>query len=146
MLSAEPLIVERLEERLAGLNPRPHVITAPDLAGVTEEQQLTPAVHVVYGGHRIAQEQGNGLIVEIEQTWHTVIAVRNVRGVRQGSEARADAAVIMSAVFAALAGWKPPMDKVRALRPANAPTAGYTRGFGYYPLTWTLRLQMRGAQ
>lgn len=144
MLAAESLLVARLQERLAHLDPRPHVVTAPDLAGVAEEQQFTPAVHVVYAGHRIAQEQGNGQIVEIEQTWHTVVAVRNVRSVRSGAAARADASVIMAAVFRALAGWKPDMPNVRALRPANSVSAGYTTGFGYYPLSWTLRMQVRG--
>lgn len=144
MLSAEPLIVARLQERLAALIPAPHVLTAPDLAGVTEEQQIVPAVHVVYGGFRVTQEQGNGVIVEIEQTWHTVVAVRNVRDARRGSETRAEAGVIMEHVFTALAGWKPPLERVRALRPATAPPAGYTKGFGYYPLSWHLRMQLRG--
>lgn len=144
MLGAEPLIVARIKERLVTVEPRLHVFTAPDLAGVTEEQQFTPAVHVVYGGHRISQEQNNGQTVEIEQTWHTVVVVRNVRAPRSGRDTRAEAGVIMDALFRALAGWKPALQNVRAMRPANTVQAGYSRGFGYYPLSWTLRMHMRG--
>lgn len=143
MLAAEPLIVARLEAKLAALNPVPRVFTAPDLAGVAEEQQTAPAVHVVYGGHSIAQEQAEGAIVELQQTWHTVVVVRNLRGIRSGEEARADAGEIMGAVFRALSGWRPGAE-YRRLRPTNAPRAGYSKGYGYFPLSWTLRMQMRG--
>lgn len=142
-LSAEPLFVARLTERLADLDPRPHVLTAPDLAGVTEEQQLSPAVHIVYLGSALSQETGDGLITQIEQTWLTVIAVRHVASIRSGDAARADASVLLDAVWAALAGWRP-SDDLRRLRPATPPRSGYTAGFGYYPLAWTTRLQMRG--
>jgi hypothetical protein len=81
--------------------------------------------------------------VELEQTWYTVIVVRNLRDVREGAANRADAGELMDAVFRALTGWKPSTE-FRALRPANAPRAGYAGGFGYYPLAWTLRMQMRG--
>jgi hypothetical protein len=143
LLGVEPLIVARLEEKLAAHDPRPHILTAPDLADVAEEKQLTPAVHVVYGGMRIAQDDGHGSYIELEQTWYTVIAVRNLRDMRKGSAARADAGELLDAVFRALTGWKPGLD-IRALRPATAPRAAYSGGFGYYPLAWTTRMQMRG--
>ena len=142
-LAAEPLLTARLIERLADLDPVPAVLSAADLAGVAEEQQVTPAVHLVYGGHRIAQDTAQGLVVELEQTWHTVVAVRNVRTTRSGQAARADAGVIMDTVFGAFSGWKPGAG-MRALRPTNPPRAGYSKGFIYYPLSWMLRLQMRG--
>jgi hypothetical protein len=145
VLSVEPLIVSRLEERLAVLAPSPKVLTAPDLAGVAEEQQVTPAVHVVYGGMRITQDQAEGAIVELEQTWFTIVTVRNVRDVRSGSANRVDAGPILDAVFTALTGWRPEQS-TRRLRPTNAPRPGYSKGYGYYPLAWTLRMQMRGAQ
>lgn len=143
MLQVEPLIVARLEERLAALTPAPGVLTAPDLAGVAEEQQKAPAVYVVYGGHQISQEQAEGSIVELQQTWHTVVVVRNVRTVRTGADVRADAGPIMGAVFRALTGWRPSND-MRKLRPINSPRAGYSKGYGYFPLSWTVKLQMRG--
>lgn len=145
MLSIEPLIVTRLEERLTTLTPQPKVLTAPDLAGIAEEQQVTPAVHVVYGGMRIAQDQAEGAIVELEQTWFTIVTVRNVRDVRSGSANRVDAGPILGAVFTALTGWRPAQN-TRRLHPANAPRPGYSKGYGYYPLAWTLRMQIRGAQ
>jgi hypothetical protein len=144
MLSAEPLIVARLEAKLAALNlPALRVLTAPDLAEVAEEQQTVPAVHVVYGGHAISQDQGEGAVVELQQTWHTVVVVRNVRGIRSGEAAREEAGQILDAVFRALTGWRPGAE-FRRLRPANAPRAGYSKGYGYYPLSWTLKMQMRG--
>lgn len=143
MLTAEPLIVARLEAKLAALNSVPRVFTAPDLAGVAEEQQVTPAVYVVYGGPRIGQVLADGAIVELDEVWHTVVVVRNLRGVRSGEAAREDASTILQAVFGALSGWKPSAD-LRKLRPINPPRAGYSKGYGYYPLSWTIKQQMRG--
>ncbi|WP_275100147.1 phage tail terminator protein [Sedimenticola hydrogenitrophicus] len=142
MLRAESLIVARLKAKLPATV---HVLTASDLADVAEGKQPTPAVHVVYGGLRISQDQADGQRVEVELIWHTVVAVRNVRGIRTGEAAREEAGPLLGAVFSALTGHKLAPD-LRNLRPTAPPRPGYRKGYGYYPLTWTQRMQHRGEQ
>ncbi|MDH5786402.1 MAG: DUF1834 family protein [Chromatiales bacterium] len=144
MMQAEQLIVARLEQMLAKLTPTPSVLTAPDLAGVTEAQQNAPAVYVIYGGLNISQDEADGTIVEIQLTWHTVVVTRNVRSLKSGDGVRADAGPILNAVFTALTGWKPGAD-IRRLKPVNPPRPGYIKGYGYFPLSWSQRMQMRAA-
>ncbi len=141
-LRAEPLLVARSEKILPeGIA----VATAPDLEGVSEGNQPPKAVYVVYGGHRITQTEGDGLIVELEQRWHTVVAVRNVREIRSGAPNRSDAGILLQTLFEGLTGHKLASD-MRRLKPMPAPLPGYRKGHGYYPLTWSLRLQLRGVQ
>ena len=141
-LALEPLLVARLVERLDEVVPAANILTAPEIAAVTEQQQVSPAVYVIYRGSRVNQVVPDGTICEIEQAWGTVVAVRNVKEIRTGAAARADAGLILDQVFAALAGWRP--EGFRALRPIDPPASGYTKGFQYHPLEWTTRVQKRG--
>ncbi len=141
-LRAEPLIVARVKEVLPSSAT---IATAPDLAGVTEGSQPAQAVYVVYGGHRVNQTDADGLIVELEQKWHTVVAVRNVRDIKSGEANRSDAGKLLQTLFEGLTGYKLAKD-MRRLNPMHAPLPGYRKGYGYYPLTWSLRLQLRGVQ
>ena len=43
--SLEQLLVDRLTLELADLTPKVKILTASDLAGVSEEQQITPAIY-----------------------------------------------------------------------------------------------------
>lgn len=138
-MALEPLLVARLELALA--SDSVYVLTAPDLAYVAEEGQLAPAVHVVYGGHRMVQQQVSGRAVIIEQDWYTVVTVRNVQD-HHGADARGDAGPLLSTVFAALAGWTP-AGSMDSLQAAASPMPGYTDGYGYFPLAWTYRALIR---
>lgn len=139
-LRLEPLLMGHLKSRLPA---HVQVLTATDLAGVEERAQVTPALHLVYRGHRPTQELGQGKIQEIEQTWWTVVAVRSVRDIQGGSGSREQAGPIIDALVQALAGWRPAPD-LASLKLAASPAPGYRAGFGYYPLAWTTRLHMRG--
>lgn len=134
MLEAGPLIVARLEERLAAITPRPRVLTAADLSGVVESKQPSPAVHVVFGGHKVDAVHGTGRITEMTLTWLTVVAIRNARP--RSDEMHVDAGVLMDAVYEALAGWRIG-DNLGHLVAVTPPKAGHSAGFGYYPLAWT---------
>jgi len=130
-LSLEPALVERLKARLPdGV----HVLTRADLAGVTEGSQPTPAVHVIYGGYRVAE---NGPMTLIEESWMTVVAVRNVRNVASGAGARDEVSTLLNDILDALDGQRL-ANGFRALRLAS-PSArpGYTGGYAYFPLFWT---------
>lgn len=100
-MALEPRLVALLKQALTGVSPAVHVLTAAELADVQESKQLTPAVHVVYGGYRIAEDIGTAW--RLEHTWYAVTAVRNVAQVKSGAAGRQDAGVIATAVALALA-------------------------------------------
>jgi hypothetical protein len=133
-LAIEPLLVARISQRV--IVPGLKVITAADMAGIKENAQPVPAVHVIYDGCTMREEKG---LVEIVERWITAVAVRNLKSTRSGEDARQDAGQIMDAVFAALLGWQ--ADGVKPLLPADPPRASFNAGFGYFPLAWSARLK-----
>lgn len=129
----------RLAEQLADLAPKVHVMSAADLAGVTEATQVTPAVHVVYQGYRVTETRSDGTVVRIEQTWLATVATRNVKNTRTGDAARAAAGLIAGRVAQALMGFKPVI-AAKPLRLVNGPGAGFNAGFAYLPLAFDAEL------
>ncbi|MDW7746584.1 hypothetical protein [Halomonas sp.] len=143
-LVAEGLILARLEAQLADLSGL-KVLSAADLAGVTEGAQHTPALHVIYmgdavpGGEQV--DQGNYHV--LRQRWMVVVAVRNARQQRTGQAAREAAGPLLSRAIQALSGWRPgqglgPLARVSAPAPAFTPG-----GFGYFPLQFETVLMTR---
>lgn len=139
-LSLEPLLLARLQAAVAPLRPAVHVLTAADLAGVLEEKQLVPAVHVLFGG--LSPKEAVGPDTRVECTWQTVVAVRNVAAQRKGATQRADAGELLQAVYAALAGWKP-AGQCKPLELTPGAASGYSAGFFYLTLTWRTELVWR---
>lgn len=140
-LAAEALLLARLSDQVPGVKA---VLAAADLEGVEEAKQVTPALHLVFGGYRpLRQGQGaGGRLVETEQTWWVVVAVKNLRTAKTGTDARAEAGPLLAAVLGALLGWKPSPDHA-PLELAPAPRGGFSKGFGYYPLAFVTRVIMR---
>lgn len=134
LTALEPAIVERLRERLPQTGPdRVHVLTASDLANITEGSQPSPAVHVVLQSWSVAESRGDGRAARLLQTWLAVVAVRNLRDGKSGSQARADAGALASIVATSLMGWQP--DGAAApLQLVTPPGAGYAAGYMYLPL------------
>lgn len=100
-MALEPRLVALLQAALEGMSPAVHVLTAGELADVQESKQLTPAVHLVYGGYRIDQDVGSAW--RLEHTWYAVAVVRNLAQVKSGAAGRQDAGAIATAVALALA-------------------------------------------
>lgn len=134
-LDLEPAIVERLRSKLAEQQPAVHVLTAADLAGVAEEKQVVPAVHLVYQGYRVAQARGDGAVAKVAISWLAVVATRSVRGLVAGDEARSQAGALMGRVFKALSGFQP-AGAATPLLAVTPPGAGYSSGFQYMPLAF----------
>ncbi len=134
-LQLEDELTQRLKDRLAVLRPAVHVLGAADLAGVTEEKQLTPAVHLVYDRYRPTESRPDGRAIRIEQTWMAVVAVRNARAVKTGDAARGLAGALAAQVLLALQGWQPP-SATKPLQLAPAPKAGFSAGHQYLPLAF----------
>lgn len=127
-----------------GLPPEAHVLSAADLASVTEERQLTPAVHVVYQGYRPLENGATGQVVRIEQTWLVVVTTRNVRALASGSATRLAAGELSAAVLRTLLGFKA-ASATKPLQLSNAPPARYTAGAQYLPLAFAAEMVVRAA-
>lgn len=135
-LEPEAHIVARLKDALAGVKPAVHVLTAADLAKVKEENQPTPAVHVVWNGFRVLQAREDGAAARLDHTWLVVAAVRNVRTLQSGQDARAAAGELAARAGAALMGYRPP-NVAGPMRLAPAPGSGISAaGFMYLPLAF----------
>jgi hypothetical protein len=130
-LSAEQLIIDRLEAQIDGV----HVLSAADLSGVDERSQVTPAVHVVYDGDDLGDRAGDGAAQIVRQRWLTVVATRNVRAIGSGKAAREDAGTVILQALAALAGWQPSEEHGQMVR-IPGPRPAYRDGYLYVPITW----------
>ena len=127
-------IVARLRARLPQTGAdRVHVLTAAELANITEGSQPSPAVHVVLQSWSVAETRPDGRAARLQQTWLAVVAVRNLRDAKTGSAARADAGALAATVASSLMGWQP--DSAAApLQLATPPGAGYAAGYMYLPV------------
>ena len=133
-LAAEPLIVDRLRDQVAGV-PDMRVFGAADLAGVEARAQHTPALHVVYDGDEPLGEAGQSQSGDTQiawQRWIVWVVARSARDARGGTGARAVAGPLMAATIQALAGWRPSADHSPMIRGAAGRPA-YDAGIAYYP-------------
>lgn len=132
-MTLEPLLIERLKSALDGNTPAVHVLAAADLAGVLEERQLVPAVHVLFAGLRPLSANVHDTLVEC--IWNTVVSVRNASSQGQGAPGRVDTNALAIAIYASLVGWTPPGHSSPLTLASGAP-GGASNGFFYLPLTW----------
>ena len=129
-LALEPHLLALVAQAVQGMSPAVHVLTSADLADVKESAQKTPAVHLIYGGYRIAEDLGTAW--RLEHTWYAVVVVRNVATQRSGQAARQAAGPLVAAVVAALVGASVP-GASRPLTLASPPPASYRAGHQYIP-------------
>lgn len=140
-LSPLGAIIDRLKQNVTDLRA---VLSAPDLATVTEAQQTAPSAHVLYGGYRLAggepSRAGQGKAQAIVQTWIVVLAVKHA-GEQLRKRSSLDAAgELFMAVFAALAGWQP-IQSAKPMRLAGPPMQPvYSAAFCYIPLAFEVEL------
>jgi hypothetical protein len=126
LLSAEPLLLARLRARL----PAPvQVFAAADLDGVREREQYAPAVHLLYGGHRIGDSPYPGVEKRL-QSWVCVLVARNRRGVESQRDAAGE---LLTQVETSLLGWRPSPDHTPRIG-QDAPAPRYGAGVIYLTL------------
>lgn len=137
-LAVEGLLIARIGAQVQGLRA---VLSAADLAGVSQTQQVTPAVHVLYAGDQVPTGEGargwTGTPQKINQHWMAVVAVRNARTQRSGEAARSDAGPLLSQLIAALAGYTLGPDFGPLMR-VPAPQPAYDASWAYFPTQWTV--------
>ncbi|MFC7459794.1 phage tail terminator protein [Hydrogenophaga defluvii] len=119
-----------------------HVLTGADLAGVAEEKQLSPAVHVVYQGARVEEARSDGKAARFAQTWLTVVSVRNTKALKAGDAARGGAGRLAHQVLLALMGFKAP-SAAGPLVPVSGPAARYSGGHQYLPLAFSAEVVVK---
>lgn len=139
LMALEPLLMARLVEQLADISPKVHVLSAADLASVTEATQVTPAVHLLYRRYDITESRSDGRAARLDQTWLAVVATRNVRDLRSGAAGRAEAGLIARRVAAALMGFVPATGG-KPVRLTNGLDAGNSVGYQYLPLAFLAEL------
>ena len=142
LFDLEPAILERLREQLAGVQPPVKVLTAADLDGVPENQQFTPAVHLIYRGYGVAENKHDATSARITQEWLAVVATRSQKALRAGDAARESGGAIAMQVCAALMGFKP-TGASKPMKLANAPDAAYSAGFHYLPLAFEAEMTLQ---
>ncbi len=139
----EPVIMARLREQLAGLQPAVKVLTAADLDGVEENKQFTPAVHLIYQGYSVAESlRSDNSAARITQDWLAVVTTSRKKAIRAGDAAREDGGVIAVRVCAALMGFRP-AGSSKPMKLANAPNAGYNAGYHYLPLAFEAEMTLQ---
>jgi hypothetical protein len=127
---AEAAIVERLNDLLPELKA---VLTPFSIGDMVEASQLSPTVHVIYGGDQVASTEGRGQKAMISQRWLIVLAVRAPKAqLQQTSDIRVVAGDIIPNLLQALQGWQA-IPQMRPLVRVNGPAAGYSSTFAYFP-------------
>jgi hypothetical protein len=135
LMGLEPILIARLRTQLADIIPSANILTATDLVGVTQQTQISPAVHVVHHDYRVTESRTDGKTAHITQTWLVVVAARNMRDLKTGDAARVDAGLIAARVTRALMGFK--ADLYLPLRFVDGLSSGYQAGWQYLPLTFS---------
>lgn len=136
-LALGPLLVEHLANALP---PQVRAQTLHDLASVANGQQAVPAVFVAYDGYRVTDASIDARLA-VDQSWLTVVTVRNVRDAAVGAHARNEAGAIAAQVIETLHRARFP--GVKPLRFASAPRPGFSAGYFYLPLAWTASIALR---
>jgi len=129
-MAIELRLVELLKAAVADMSPAVHVLTTSDIQDVTEKGQHTPAVHLIYGGYKVVEDQR--VAVQMQHTWYVVAAVRNVAAAKAGQAARRDAGQLVARVMGALLGASV-QGATRALELVTPPKPRYVAGFQYIP-------------
>ena len=142
-LALEARLVELVKQAVVGISPAVHVLTAADLADVKESAQRTPAVHIIYGGYRIAEDQVTAW--RLVHKWYAVVVVRHVGTQRTGTAARAAAGPLLSRVLGALAGASVP-GASRPLEWITPPGPEFRAGVQYLPSAFTAETIFRKPQ
>ena len=129
-LALEPHLLALLAQAVQGMSPAVHVLSSADLADVKESAQKTPAVQLIYGGYRVAEDLRTAW--RLLHKWYAVVVVRNVATQRSGQAARQDAGRLVAQVVGALVGASVP-GATRALTLLSPPAATYHAGYQYIP-------------
>lgn len=133
-LATEAAIVARLQAAVPALR---HVEAKVDTESAAGQDSQSPAAFVEYIGSRLPQndaaQAGDGALQEIQLGFMVTLAVR--RAGSDGARLRKEAGPLISAIFAALAGWLPD-DDGRPLACVAIERPAYKPNYAYFPLVF----------
>ena len=127
----ESALVTRLNSRMGGVVER--IYTAAELAQVPEQSQLTPALAVVYEGYTPADDI-NHVVQQVRFRFSVVVMTRSASNTDTQVGARTDASPLVDQVIEALLGYRFSQPGYSTPRLVDAPGAGFSPGFAYYPI------------
>lgn len=146
--AVEAALVARLRAKVQTPGLVRAVLSAADLAGVKEQGQTTPALHVLLLKFGVADSTNDGASALIAQTWLVVAAVANaVSGRGAGAaaaRARVDAGTLLDAVAPALLGWRPAVAGCSPFRMVDPPAPVVGENYGYYPMAFVVESVLKG--
>ena len=108
--------------------------TRDDMEAVTEEQQLTPGVYVIYAGFAVKDASAAG--ATLEHRWRVVLAVSSMAPGREASPRNQIAGKFLPSLVQALHGYVPE-GSTTPLVPTTPPASRTNGHFTYYPLAFT---------
>lgn len=142
LLVLQDELEDLLKRELQHVGPTVHVFTPADLAGEAKEdstaaKQPTPAVNVVYMGHKpslaVDRQRADGRAALIAQLFALEVVTRNVRAVKTGAAARAEGGALAMQVLAAVMGARLP-SAAGPVQLVPGPGPIYRNGMQYLPL------------
>jgi hypothetical protein len=136
-LAAEVLIINRLKAEV-GAYVR-DVLGARELAALSESQQPSPSLHVIYDGEDLSVSSGgHGEARIVEQFWLVVVAVESASEIVTGEGERLSIGRLMSRVIRALSGHQLSAD-FRKMERRPAPQPAFATPWAYYPMLFGVK-------
>ncbi len=139
-LSAEPLIIAQIQARVPELKA---VLDAWELSEIEERSQITPAVHVLYGGDYPGETAGRAAVARIDQHWQLWVVVRVLKTAKT---ARQNAGLLITKTIEALAGWQPDTNHGPMVLVPTGVEPQYRVGFAYFPVRFSTEVVVKGTQ
>jgi hypothetical protein len=143
-IDIEDAIVTRLETKYTALDIVPKVYSGSDIENIIDRSQAAASVFVSYNGIvGIETIKGNAAIITLTIEFILWVVTRSAsrHDSQQGTREKADPIVL--ATLEALSGWRP-IAGLSQLVPGESPGQAYQEGFGFFPLVFQTRRQVRG--
>lgn len=142
LLALEPLLIERLQERLAaaeieGVTVRP----LRTVAEIASRAVPTPALFVSYAGGEVLESRHDAQAVRTAERWLITAVVRNVANAND-SAAALEAGPLAGAALNALMGWQPE-GASQPLTLSALPAPGFGGGYLWVPLEFSTQFVRR---
>lgn len=136
-------IMTRLESKLSTLDPKPRLYSARDLANVKDRSQGDLAVYVTYNGIVGATPLNNAPhVVTLEHEWYIWTVGRSAKDHANSGGTREMADPVLERIMESLTGWSAAPGVRLELKPNPGPA--YGDGFGWFPLVYGAKRQIRG--
>lgn len=129
LLAPEQAICDRLLATVSGLKAAKRIADIADAQTTAGNQ--SPAAFVAYDGMQPGATRAENRVQIVTVRWMVILAVRNARGQQAATGVRDEASPILSAMLAALVGWRP-SDEFYEMGALAGGGQTFSSGFGYF--------------